>query len=90
MFCDLHFRATIFLRVEFKLGEQGSCKSFVIAAESVSLTHSGVSIRHQDDHGDGARVDEPLIGRPHQHLNCSHQCLVDVGTWSQKSVKYSH
>lgn len=31
----------------------------------MGLTYSGVSVRHQDDHGDGAGVDEPLVGRPH-------------------------
>lgn len=57
-----------------------SCSS-ICCVWCACLTHSGVSIRHQDDHRDGARVDHALIGCLHQHLNCSHQCLVDVGTW---------
>ena len=49
------------------------------------LTHGGIPVRHQDDHGDGALIDQPLVGRPHQHLNGSHQGLVDVGAWDQRS-----
>lgn len=44
-----------------------------------SPTYGGVSVRHQDDHGDGARVDEALAVRPDQHLSGSDQRLVDVG-----------
>lgn len=45
------------------------------------LTDSGVSIRHQHDHGDRAWVNHALIGRLHQHLHRPHQCLVDIGAW---------
>ena len=45
-----------------------------------SLTDGGVSVRHQDDHGDGAGVDDALVGGLQQHLHRLHQRLVDVGS----------
>ena len=48
------------------------------------LTDGGVSVRHQDDHGHGAGVDEALVGGLQQHLHRLHQRLVDVGSYGRK------
>lgn len=63
-------------------------KTVLTTGESISLTHCRVSIRHQNDHGDGSRVNEPLICRFYQHLNCSHQRLINVGAWGQLPDRY--
>lgn len=58
----------------------------VVVYEWSILTHCGVSVGHQNDHGNGARIDQALILCLHKHLHRLQQSLVDVGAWSQYKI----